>query len=1530
MESGMNKLKYTVCVHKGHTTDQLDLELKRSGGSATVPEREVEPFQERPKNPRMTDWFLTKQEAETLREDTRVKFVIPVNHTEPSYDGFDDKLQYGHFWAYDTHDNAVYPNNFGGLERDSAIQTVGDIRNAGLYLHSEKDWANIDPLHPLVDDNLAYAGENNDGVIDIDGEEFNIRDEQFASSYTIRGVNAHRWKYDGEGIDWVMIDSGIVAHHPEFFDENHQSRVQEIDWHQVTGIAGEMSPTAYKRDNDFHGTHVASTACGNKHGWAKKAHIYSCSYNDVGYNTDLSLAEKLTLAFDLVLAWHNQKTNNRPTVLNLSIGVRGQVNGTPWAYNFRDEYIPSKFQTGEVDVTKLYRNTVLRKTDGSLFLKGDDFDDLAEGQAPEEIDKYNDTLELAVWNRNQNDTKIRMSYNYAGHTDDNGDPVSVLKVSDFRARRTLWNEEIDGGNQSDPLNELMDQLHESGVHLITAAGNERYYTTVENPEDNVTNAHGGEETVGRDWNNYEEVLFYEDGQGYNTPFDGMVWGLDQDEFGNQPDVPNTLRRYYTSRPPAPYHPKALNVGSTAVTTWQSSQGYLSSRFSNFGPAVNIWALGENVVAAGNVDPNEEYSFDTTRDHRPYETDETRHPDKVGWTKITARGTSMAAPQVSGIACLYLQKYPNLTPDELFSLMIKEGAKNQKRYKGDMHWTRNDHEPNAITKENQYDLFCHYFTSGSVQFDSHASSLAVVAAPNSGTGSMTIENSSSYQDATKKLSICSSEVFNLATTELDETTDTVTLTIKDENGSVVPLTGLPIHLYVKEIDDTITEVEYTKVMVDNEDGTYTATLNNYDSNYVYIIQPCVQDTLFTPLTLGSASNITSPDVATASHLLGMFQVVYTPTADVEGTIFGLSDELDGSDFQYLPDTNEIKLINNPDIAVKETYSFKVTAEHPISGFVTSKTVTLTVEDNTSPEVTFTVNDLNSHIESQTIDGNTIDLVVKETCPINQTLVELTFSDFSAMTYSTVNVSNLGVGAFPSDINKFSIMLSNLLDFEAEGLIHTITIRATDQSGNSTDVTVNVYAADVDDTAPLMTSPTQGMDLLENETYGGATIYTVQSNEQNVSYYFFLGVNQVVTNNDLFTIDTNTGEIKFKFQSDGFDYETLLGGVYTHSIAIVDANQNISYNQVTHNIIDVWEGSLDWTMTSSHPDLLTFGNLSFLTLPEDTPADTLIMSFEFTSDEAGIPQANTTYNATFVEGYNPTISYRFEVVDDTKVNVYYMGGLDYEGEVSVNTNVFADFTADRDGFSQFSHGLSLNAGNVDDSAPIFGGTFVLDNVDRSALTFTPQVADDTTDIVSNPITYSIATASPAGWANVNSSTGVVTHNTNVNLDSYDTITVSIQATDDAGNSTVRSYTLNLASSSLQLCTVTSGGIYNSGYSSRWGKFLHYTGSITPQNCFISGDWDESYWISAYGGINSFEAGFTGSNSFSQSSIQSAFNTVTVYDSSGNNSITFNSTDASWNSYYHRMTWSVNSLGGYNNTIFADWRSQPTGTTFDVEWN
>jgi hypothetical protein len=99
-----------------------------------------------------------------------------------------------------------------------------------------------------------------------------------------------------------------------------------------------------------------------------------------------------------------------------------------------------------------------------------------------------------------------------------------------------------------------------------------------------------------------------------------------------------------------YYPKQGNISATpnciSVGNINSDTVPGKSQSSNTGPRIDVWAPGENIVSAANTSTN---NVTDPRNSRYY--------------KNVLTGTSMAAPQVTGVLACLLETYPTLTQAE---------------------------------------------------------------------------------------------------------------------------------------------------------------------------------------------------------------------------------------------------------------------------------------------------------------------------------------------------------------------------------------------------------------------------------------------------------------------------------------------------------------------------------------------------------------------------------------------------------------------------------------------------------------------------------------------------------------------------------------------------------------------------------------------------------------------------------------------------------------------------------------------------
>ena len=266
-----------VTLHKGVDVDAfIEDMVSGTNHNEHMPNRRVELHDEKLGSKRNVDFILTRNEASALKNDPRVVDV-----------------RYG----------SKIENNI--ILSTQVIEPVKVFSKTNTLNSNHFNWgipACTQTLNP-----------------------FSSADLNFSHEYTITG----------QGVDVVIQDSGIDVNHPEWLNlAGSASRFNAIDWPSASGLSGTYTqdPDHYT-DPDGHGTHVAGTVAGKLYGWAKSANIYAISIIDNPASFGVSAS------FNMIRAWHNLKTNGRPTVVNMSWGyftpyvdiTGGSYRGTVWS-----------------------------------------------------------------------------------------------------------------------------------------------------------------------------------------------------------------------------------------------------------------------------------------------------------------------------------------------------------------------------------------------------------------------------------------------------------------------------------------------------------------------------------------------------------------------------------------------------------------------------------------------------------------------------------------------------------------------------------------------------------------------------------------------------------------------------------------------------------------------------------------------------------------------------------------------------------------------------------------------------------------------------------------------------------------------------------------------------------------------------------------------------------------------------------------------------------------------------------------------
>jgi len=252
----METKEYIVVLNDGVDYDSFWTDIENpSSGLPHIPDRAVSIINNRDVQPRMCHYLLTDEEAEEVKQDSRVLAV----ERPPE--------QIGIF--------PVSPTTFG------------------------PSTANVSFTIPPYNASTATGNNINWGL---------IRNSYSTNEYGNLTTTSSEYNYvlDGTGVDVVIMDTGIEYYHPEFQDANGNIRIELYDW---TGNLDTTPNSINFSDTNGHGTAAASLTAGLNYGWARNATIYPCKISTGG-----SGSIDFATACDAITVWHNAKTNGRPTV----------------------------------------------------------------------------------------------------------------------------------------------------------------------------------------------------------------------------------------------------------------------------------------------------------------------------------------------------------------------------------------------------------------------------------------------------------------------------------------------------------------------------------------------------------------------------------------------------------------------------------------------------------------------------------------------------------------------------------------------------------------------------------------------------------------------------------------------------------------------------------------------------------------------------------------------------------------------------------------------------------------------------------------------------------------------------------------------------------------------------------------------------------------------------------------------------------------------------------------------------------------
>jgi hypothetical protein len=299
---------------------------------------------------------------------------------------------------------------------------------------------------------------------------------------------------------------------------------------------------------------------------------------------------------------------------------------------------------------------------------------------------------------------------------------------------------------------------------------------------------------------------------------------------------------------------------------------------------------------------------------------------------------------------------------------------------------------------------------------------------------------------------------------------------------------------------------------------------------------------------TAATITSADTADAiDENTGAAQVIYTATADdsadvSDGISFSLAAGSDAA-LSIDADSGAVTLSTDPDADTQSEYEFTVVVTDA-AGNATEQTVFLDINnlDEVAPTIT----------SADTADA------IDENSGAGQVIYTATADDSAdvsgGVTFSLAAGSDV---ALTIDASSGAVSLSTDPDSESQGL-YSFTVVATDAAGLSSEQAVTLDINDLDDTAPVITSPTTAA-VLESKGAGVSVYQAIVDDSADV--------NDGTITYSLTGVDAGAFEINASGSVTLLDDpEADTQAEYSFTVVATDGANNASEQTVTLTVVD----------------------------------------------------------------------------------------------------------------------------------------------------------------------------------------------------------------------------------------------------------------------------------------------------------------------------------------------------------------------------
>lgn len=339
-------------------------------------------------------------------------------------------------------------------------------------------------------------------------------------------------------------------------------------------------------------------------------------------------------------------------------------------------------------------------------------------------------------------------------------------------------------------------------------------------------------------------------------------------------------------------------------------------------------------------------------------------------------------------------------------------------------------------------------------------------------------------------------------------------------------------------------------------------------------------------------------------------------------------------------------------------------------------------------------------------------------------------------------------------------------------YVLTVEATDAQGNKVTQQVTVNVANLDDTAPLITGPTNGAGA-------AASAITVDENQTAVTKL-------VADENVTWAIVSGNDQGKFQIAPDG----TITFVAAPDFEAPTDSDTNNTYVLVVE-ATDAAGNKVQQTVT------VTVANVDdaapIITGPSGG-AGAAASTITVNENQTGVTRVTANEAVTWsITGGND--QGKFQIAADGTIT--FVAAPDFEAPTDSDTNnsYILTITATDAAGNRSVQTITVNVANIDDTAPLITGPSGGAGAAASALTINEGLTAVTTFTANETVTWSIDGGSDAAKFQINAQTGAITFlsapdfEAPTDSDRNNTYVVRVKAVDAAGNISYQTLTVTI---------------------------------------------------------------------------------------------------------------------------------------------